>query len=80
MKVRFITFHSKALSNKLKEEGGWDGESLLAAPILVLEGGVVAGNHWCVVGKLNEINFTAAQVWAGAHKDLKVVAVIIRIN
>ena len=34
-----------ALGAKLRDEHNWDGESLMAAPTLVLEGGVVVDSH-----------------------------------
>lgn len=62
-----------ALGAKLRDEHNWDGESLMAAPTLVLEGGVVVDSHWCVLGKLQDMSLTATAVWAGADKDMRVV-------
>ena len=61
-----------AISDKLKKDHGWDGEKLMAAPAMVLEGGVIVDSHWCLLGKLKDMVFSATTIWAGAEKDLKV--------
>ena len=73
MRRCMIAGGSVALGAKLREEHNWDGESLLAAPMLVLEGGVVVDSNWCIVGKLQDMSLTAAAVWAGADKEMRVV-------
>ena len=37
-----------ALAERLRNAHGWDGVSLLAAPIMVLEAGGIADSHWAV--------------------------------
>ena len=37
-----------ALAEKLRADHGWNGKSLLAAPILALEAGAVVDSRWAV--------------------------------
>ena len=61
-----------AIGDKLKKDHGWDGEKLMAAPAMVLEGGVIVDSHWCLLGKLKDMVFSATTIWAGAEKEMKV--------
>ena len=61
-----------AIGEKLKKDHGWDGEKLMAAPTMVLEGGVIVDSHWCLLGKLKDMVFSATTIWAGAAKEMKV--------
>ena len=72
MRASMITGGQVTLAGKLSREHAWNGQSLLATPIVVVEGGAVVDIHWAVMGALKDITFNAHQVWHGGSKDLKV--------
>ena len=61
-----------ALAEKLRVKHGWDGRSLLAAPLAVLEMGSIVDNFWSVLGELKDLSFAASHIWVKGDKDLKV--------
>ena len=61
-----------ALAEKLKQDHSWDGRSLIAAPITVMEAGAIVDNYWSVLGELKDLVFRANLLWAKGSKDLKV--------
>ena len=48
LKAGLISGGTVALAEKLRNSHGWNGVALLAAPILTLEAGGIAGSHWAV--------------------------------
>ena len=48
LKAGLIAGGTVALAEKLRNSFGWNGVALLAAPILTLEAGGIAGSHWAV--------------------------------
>ena len=48
LKAGLISGGSVALAEKLRNNHGWNGMSLLAAPVLTLEAGGIADTHWAV--------------------------------
>ena len=48
LKASLISGGTVALAEKLRNSHGWNGVALLAAPILTLEAGGIAGSHWAV--------------------------------
>ena len=72
MRTSLFSGGTVALAEKLRSEQGWDGTSILAAPVLVLESGVVADSSWVVLGPVKAITFAANVLWAKAAKELKV--------
>ena len=72
-KTSMISGGTVALAEKLKSEQGWDGASILAAPVLVVESGVVADSTWVVLGPVKAITFAANALWAEAAKELRVI-------
>ena len=48
LKAGLISGGSVALAEKLRTSHGWNGMSLLAAPVLTLEAGGIADTHWAV--------------------------------
>ena len=68
-----IIFGGKAaLAESLKKDHSWDGRTLIAAPITVLEAGAIVDNYWTVLGELRDLSFGANVLWGGGSKDLKV--------
>ena len=61
-----------ALAEKLKADHSWDGRTLLAAPIAVLEMGAIVDNFWSVLGELKDVSFGASTLWARGDKELRV--------
>ena len=61
-----------ALAEKLRHDHSWDGRSLIAAPITVMEAGAIVDNYWSVLGELKDLVFGANLLWAKGSKDLKV--------
>ena len=61
-----------ALAEKLKKDHSWDGRTLIAAPITVLEAGAIVDNYWSVLGELRDLSFGANLLWAKGSKDIKV--------
>jgi hypothetical protein len=55
------------------DDHGWNGTSLLAAPIAVVEAGAVVDTHWTILGGLKDLSFSANLVWPRAAKEMKVV-------
>ena len=72
MRSSLVTGGAVTLANRMTREHGWNGSSLLAAPIAVLEAGAVVDMHWCLLGSLKNLVFAANLLWAGADKNLKV--------
>ena len=73
MRSSMITGGAVTLAAKLRDDHGWNGTSLLAAPIAVVEGGAVVDTHWAVLGGLKDITFGANSLWPRAEKELKVI-------
>ena len=61
-----------ALAEKLKRDHSWDGRTLIAAPITVLEAGAIVDNFWSVLGELKDLSFGANLLWAKGSRDIKV--------
>ena len=61
-----------SLASKLEREHGWNGTSLLAAPIATLEAGTVVDTHWSLIGTLQDLQFSANQMWPKGDKKLLV--------
>lgn len=72
MRKCMVSGGAVAISEKLVKDHGWDREKLMAAPVMVVEAGVVVDSHWCLLGKLKDMVFSASSIWAGADKKLKV--------
>ena len=72
IKEGMITGGAVALEEKLRANHGWNGASLLAAPIVVLENGAIVDTHWAVMGKVKDVTFSANFLWQRAEKELKV--------
>ena len=72
MRKCMVSGGAVTISEKLVRDHGWDGEKLMAAPVMVVEAGVVADSHWVLLGKLKDVVFSASSVWARADKRLKV--------
>ena len=73
LKQMVISGGSVALAEKLRQSHGWDSNTIMAAPIAVMESGVVTDNHWVLLGSLKPIKFSANSVWPEAPKDLRVI-------
>ena len=61
-----------ALAEKLRADHAWDGRTLIAAPIAVLEMGAIVDNYWSVLGELKDVSFGASTLWARGDKELRV--------
>lgn len=48
LRAGLVSGGSVALADKLRNNHGWNGVSLLAAPVLTLEAGGIADTHWAV--------------------------------
>ena len=72
MRSSMITGGSVSLAAKLSRDYAWNGISLLAAPIAVMEAGAVVDMHWTVLGALKDLVFSADKLWVGGSKDLKI--------
>ena len=73
MRASMITGGAVTLGLKLQQDHGWNGTSLLAAPVAVVEAGAVVDSHWVVLGGLKDLSFSANLLWPRASKDLKVI-------
>ena len=80
MRASMISGGSVTLAAKLQADHGWNGTSLLAAPIAVLEAGAVVDTHWALFGGLKDVSFSANLLWPQAEKELKVVVKIADLS
>ena len=48
MRASLVSGGAVALGELLREKHGWNGASLLAAPMLTLEAGSIMDNNWAV--------------------------------
>ena len=67
----FISGGHLALADKLLE-ANWDSRSLLAAPVMIIEGGNIADTHWDIFGALRDVTISAQTLWKKADKSLKI--------
>ncbi len=53
-------------------KANWDSKSLLAVPVMIIEGGNIAESHWDIFGALRDVTFSAETLWKKADRSLKI--------
>ena len=61
------------IDDKLKEFG-WDGQSVVAAPVISTEpgSGNILNSRWAVRGPISTRNIKASQIWPNVDKNITV--------
>ena len=72
MKEGMITGGAATLAERLREKHGWNGTSLLAAPIITAEAGAIVDTNWVLLGALKDVTFAANYLWPGGEKEVRV--------
>ena len=72
MKEGMITGGAVTLAERLRQRHGWNGTSLLAAPIITAEAGAIVDTNWILLGALKDVNFAANYLWPGGEKEVKI--------